>query len=121
MARLLTGDGLFTPGPKLKMLLMSDAGGSADLINNTYTFDDTAAGTLADGALNASGTYKPGNFGTGDTFPAPAPVGPYPDPQLLSVFNGVNPNGTWSLYVFDDVGGDVANINLGWELILPNP
>jgi subtilisin-like proprotein convertase family protein len=106
---------LVGPGGQ-KLLLMSDAGGSADLVNNTYTFDDTAAGTLADGALNASGTYKPSNFGTGDTFPAPAPVGPYTDPQLLSVFNGVNPNGTWSLYVVDDVGGDVGNINLGWEL-----
>jgi len=106
---------LVGPGGQ-KLLLMSDAGGSADLVNNTYTFDDTAAATLADGALNASGTYKPSNFGTGDTFPAPAPVGPYNDPQLLSVFNGVNPNGTWSLYVFDDVGGDIGNINLGWEL-----
>ncbi len=106
---------LVGPGGQ-KLLLMSDAGGSADLVNNTYTFDDMAAATLADGALNASGTYKPSNFGTGDTFPAPAPVGPYNDPQLLSVFNGVNPNGTWSLYVFDDVGGDIGNINLGWEL-----
>jgi subtilisin-like proprotein convertase family protein len=106
---------LVGPGGQ-KLLLMSDAGGSADLVNNTYTFDDAAAGTLADGALNASGTYKPSNFGTGDTFPAPAPVGPYNDPQLLSVFNDVNPNGTWDLYVFDDVGGDVGNINLGWEL-----
>ena len=106
---------LVGPGGQ-KILLLSDAGGSADLVNNTYTFDDAAAGALADGALNASGTYKPSNFGTGDTFPAPAPVGPYNDPQLLSVFNGVNPNGTWSLYVFDDVSGDVGNINLGWEL-----
>ncbi|MGH9880196.1 MAG: S8 family serine peptidase, partial [Pyrinomonadaceae bacterium] len=106
---------LVGPGGQ-KILLMSDAGGSADLVNNTYTFDDAAAATLADGALNPSGTYKPSNFGTGDTFPAPAPVGPYPDPQLLSVFNGVNPNGTWSLYINDDVGGDVGNVNLGWEL-----
>ncbi len=106
---------LVGPGGQ-KLLLMSDAGGSADLVNNTYTFDDAAASTLADGALNASGTYKPSNFGTGDTFPAPAPVGPYPDPQLLSVFNGVNPNGTWSLYIVDDVGGDIGNVNMGWEL-----
>lgn len=108
---------LVGPGGQ-KLLLMSDAGGSADLVNNTYTFDDAAAATLADAALNANGSYKPSNFGTGDTFPAPAPVGPYNDPQLLSVFNGVNPNGTWSLYVVDDVGGDVGNINLGWELAI---
>ncbi len=106
---------LVGPGGQ-KLLLMSDAGGSADLVNNTYTFDDAAASTLADGALNASGTYRPSNFGTGDTFPAPAPVGPYPDPQLLSVFNGVNPNGTWSLFIVDDVGGDIGNVNGGWSL-----
>ncbi len=106
---------LVGPGGQ-KLLLMSDAGGSADIINNTYTFDDAAAAAMTDAGPLASGTFKPSNFGTGDTFPAPAPVGPYPDPQLLSVFNGVNPNGTWSLYVFDDVGGDVGNINLGWEL-----
>ena len=71
---------------------------------------------MADGALNASGRYKPTNFDTGDAFPAPAPVGPYPNPQLLSVFNSVNPNGTWSLYIVDDEGGDTGNVNLGWEL-----
>ena len=106
---------LVGPGGQ-KMLLMSDAGGDPDVVNATYTFDDTAAGTLADGALNASGTYKPSNFGTGDLFPAPAPAGPYTDPQLLSVFNGVNPNGTWSLYVVDDAGVDIGSIAAGWEL-----
>ena len=34
---------LVGPGGQ-KLLLMSDAGGSADIVNNTYTFDDTAAG-----------------------------------------------------------------------------
>lgn len=95
---------------------MSDAGGGADVVNATYTFDDMAASPLSDTALNASGTYKPTNFGTGDTFAPGAPAGPYPDPQLLSVFNGVNPNGTWSLYAQDDVGGDDGVISMGWEL-----
>jgi len=106
---------LVGPGGQ-RLLLMSDAGGAADLVNVNLTFDDMAASTLPDGTQITSGTFRPSNFGTGDTFPAPAPAGPYTDPQLLSVFNGVNPNGTWSLYVVDDVGGDIGNINMGWEL-----
>jgi subtilisin-like proprotein convertase family protein len=111
---------LVGPGGQ-RLLLMSDAGGSPNQVNTTFTFDDEAAAGLPDSFPGTAdrtdtGTYKPSNFGTGDTFPAPAPAGPYADPQLLSIFNGVNPNGTWSLYVVDDAGGDFGNINLGWEL-----
>lgn len=103
-----------------KILLMSDAGGTNDFVNTSLTFDDAAAGSLSDSGANASGTYRPTNFGTGDTFPAtgtpPPPAGPHPDPQLLSAFNGTNPNGAWRLYVTDDVSGDVGNIGGGWTL-----
>ena len=104
---------LVGPGGQ-KLILMSDVGGGTDAVNTTLTFDDTAAGAI--GATVVSGTFKPTNIGTGDIFPAPAPAGPYPDPQLLSVFNGVNPNGTWSLYVVDDAGIDAGSIAQGWEL-----
>ncbi|HET6890303.1 MAG TPA: proprotein convertase P-domain-containing protein [Pyrinomonadaceae bacterium] len=103
---------LVGPGGQ-KLLLMSDVGGGTD-VNATLTFDDTAAGAI--GATVVSGTFKATNLGTGDIFPAPAPAGPYPDPQLLSVFNGVNPNGIWSLYVVDDAGADAGSIAQGWEL-----
>ena len=29
-----------------------------------------------------------------------------------------NPNGSWSLYVFDDSGGDIGAISNGWSLTL---
>ena len=45
-----------------------------------------------------------------------SPAGPFPDPQLLSVFNGINPNGTWSLYVVDEAGVDIGSFAGGWEL-----
>ena len=110
---------LVGPGGQ-KMMLMSDAGGTNDFVNTTLTFDDAAANSLSDSGANPTGTYKPTNFGTGDTFPStgapPPPAGPYPDPQLLSAFNGTNPNGAWRLYVADDVGGDVGNMSGGWEL-----
>lgn len=104
---------LVGPGGQ-KMMLMSDVGGGTDAVNVNLTFDDTAADI---GATLVSGTFRPTNIGTGDLFPAPAPVGPYPDPQLLSIFNGVNPNGTWSLYVVDDAGVDVGSMD-GWELTI---
>jgi len=103
---------LVGPGGQ-RLLLMSDAGGGTDSVNVNLTFDDAAA---AIGATVVSGTFRPTNIGAGDLFPAPAPVGPYPDPQLLSVFNGVNPNGTWSLYVVDDAAVDIGNFNGGWRL-----
>jgi subtilisin-like proprotein convertase family protein len=103
---------LVGPGGQ-RLLLMSDVGGGVDAVNTNLTFDDAAA---AIGATVVSGTFRPTNIGAGDLFPAPAPLGPYPDPQQLSVFNGVNPNGTWSLFVVDDVATDVGNINGGWRL-----
>lgn len=103
---------LVGPGGQ-RLLLMSDVGGGTDAINATLTFDDAGA---AIGATIVSGTFAPTNIGTGDLFPAPAPAGPYPDPQLLSIFNGVNPNGVWALYVVDDAGVDTGNINAGWTL-----
>ena len=102
---------------------MSDSTGSADWAGQTYTFDDSAAAAFPDGTAAPSGSYRPANYGSGDTFAAPAPAGPYLSPaptgaNTLAVFNGLNPNGTWSLYVVDDVGGDVGTIAGGWDLTI---
>jgi subtilisin-like proprotein convertase family protein len=108
-----------------KLILMSDIGGSNDWSNTTYTFSATAASHLSDGGAAGSGTYLPTNYGVAaDPFPAPAPAGPYLNPGpvsatgSLAAFNGLNPNGTWSLYVVDDVGADAGNIAAGWQLTL---
>ena len=104
---------LVGPGGQ-SVLLMSDVGSSIDASNLTFTFDDTGP-ALGTGAL-ASGTYKPTNYGTGDTFPASAPSGPYG--SALSVFNGTDPAGAWRLFVVDDVGGDSGSFSGGWSLKL---
>ncbi len=106
-----------------KFILFSDAGGTNDLVNNTITLDDTAAVLLPTGIIG-TGTFRPANYTAGDTFPAPAPAAPYQNAAtagsatFASLFNGKNPNGTWSLYVVDDASGDVGNISGGWQLTI---
>jgi len=104
---------LVGPGGQ-KVLLMSDAGGGAGINNVTLTFDDAAASKLPDSSAIVAGTYKPTDFVTGDTFPSPAPGGPYG--TTLSAFSGLDPNGTWSLYVLDDAASDSGSIAGGWSL-----
>lgn len=101
-----------------KVLLMSDAGGGADISNVTLTFSDEAAGSLGDATQITTGVYKPSNYGSGDSFPAPAPGGFYEN--SLSVFDGTNPNGTWQLYVIDDRNPSSGSIAAGWTLLLPS-
>ena len=111
-----------------KFVLLSDVSGTNDWVNTTYTLDDNAAANLSDAGANPSGTYKPTNVGaasaTADLFPAPAPALPYNNPApagtatFASTFNGLDPNGTWSLYVTDDAATDAGNINGGWSLTL---
>jgi subtilisin-like proprotein convertase family protein len=110
---------LVGPGGQ-NVMLMSDAGGNAGVTpmsNVTVTFDDSAASQLPQSTQITSGTYRPGNYDPSEILDAPAPAGPYG--TVLSVFNGVNPNGTWLLYVDDDFpsadGGSIAN---GWELTI---
>ncbi|MGH7810284.1 MAG: PEP-CTERM sorting domain-containing protein [Candidatus Binatia bacterium] len=102
----------------LKIILMSDAGGPHDVTNINLTFDDQAGAALPNGSALASGSFTPANYtgngGANDFFPGPAPAGPYG--SLLSIFNGSDPNGTWSLFVFDDEGADVGTIANGWSL-----
>ncbi len=100
------------------VILMSDAGGSAAASAVTYTFDDAAAANMQDNAANPSGSYKPTNYGAGDTWPAPGP-GASPSSTTLGSIVG-NPNGNWSLYVVDDRSGDIGFIAT-WSLALNVP
>jgi Ca2+-binding RTX toxin-like protein len=110
---------MFLRGPGgQKVMLMSDAGGgySSRLNNVNLTFRDSASGTLPDGSQITSGTYRPTDYEVGDTFPTPAPAGPYG--TALSAFNGTNPNGAWQLFVQDDTGWDSGSIAGGWSLTI---
>ncbi|HUS17323.1 MAG TPA: S-layer homology domain-containing protein, partial [Chloroflexia bacterium] len=98
------------------VLLMSDTGGSLDVNGINLTFQDGAP-ALPDGGQIVGGTYRPTDYEVGDTFPAPAPVGPY-GTNLLIAFGGSNPNGVWSLFIVHDGANDVASIAGGWSLTI---
>ena len=104
-----------------KSYLMAKSGSSHTLNNVTLTFDDSATTRLphfyADGPM-VSGTNQPTSYAlAAPPFPpALTPAAPYA--TNLSVFNGNNPNGTWSLYVIDDALGNSGAIANGWSLNL---
>lgn len=98
------------------VVLLSDAGSNFDLTGTTLVFDDEAAGLAPGTERILGGSYQPTNYGTSDPFNAPAPAGPYG--SALSVFDGINANGTWSLYVMDDGSGDSGQILKGWSLTI---
>lgn len=99
-----------------RVMLLSDVGGNADATNLVITISSDAANGAPDSVALTSGTYLPTDFEPGDAFDAPAPAGPYG--TSLSTFTGINPNGTWSLYIMDDLNGDGGVVINGWQLVL---
>jgi hypothetical protein len=106
------------------VILMSDAGGDNNVTQGPVvaadlTFDQQAANQLpADTGPLVSGTYRPVDDDD-DTPPNPPDTWPAPAPALsnstdLNTFNGIDPNGTWNLWMVDDQGQSNININGGW-------
>jgi len=101
-----------------RVMLMSDAGGGlANALNNvTITFDDAAANAIPDATRITNGTYRAANYLT-----QVDPISPFPNNTpwtntSLATFDGINPNGVWSLYVVDDASGQNGLIANGWSL-----
>ena len=81
----------------------------------TLTFDDAASLSLPSVGVLSSTSYRPTNYDPlSDIFPPPAPSGPYGN--ALAVFNGTDPNGTWSMYAVDDSPGETGAVGGGWRL-----
>lgn len=106
-------------------LLFDTAGGYCNdpVANAVITLDDEAA-TSYPCNTSPSGTFKPTSAPVtpeGDcvqdnnAFGSPAPSAPYP--VALSAFDGGPGSGTWSLFVFDQFGGDVGSLS-SWSLDL---
>src|SRR5687767_12155482 len=107
-----------------RSLVMSDAGGSGDHTNVSFTFDQTAAALMPDGPTTPipSGTFRPSNYaglvtpepGGQDNFPMAGGLMSYPTD--FNIFNGTNPNGAWNLYVVDDQVIDNVALPSGWSI-----
>lgn len=103
-------------------VFMSDTGGNVASTGVNITLDDAAATQLPNSGSIATGTYRPADYNVdSDPFPAPAPVptnfaAPNGSATFASVYGGLAPNGTWSLFASDDTGGG-ANGTIGsWSL-----
>ena len=105
-------------GDAFNLVLMSDACGGANIVNQDFIFDDDALLPLSpapDVVGCVGGSFKPSNYGPTETYPAPAPA-PSTNLTLADAFNGSNPNGAWRLYIRDDVEADGGEIAGGWTL-----
>jgi subtilisin-like proprotein convertase family protein len=100
------------------VMLMEHTGAFYSVTNVVLTFDstDTSAQNLSSNSSLASGTFLPTAYSPFDTLPGLALV-PAGDTNL-DLFNGTNPNGLWSLYVYDDTQGNEGVITGGWSLAL---
>jgi uncharacterized repeat protein (TIGR01451 family) len=96
-----------------KVGLVSHCGGGHPVTNVNLTIDDSALIGLSSSGQIVSGTFKPSVFDPAVSYPS-TPAGPVAN--NLASFNGIAPNGTWSLYVIDDSVGDAGQIAGGWTL-----
>ncbi len=110
------------PDGTSNLVLLSDVGDPDQLVtisDQTLTFDDTADSVVPAQLTVTSGTYRPTNTNAGgatDTFPASAPT-PSSQTTLAGAFTGLSSaNGTWSLYVVDDVLDETGTMAGGWSI-----
>jgi uncharacterized delta-60 repeat protein/uncharacterized repeat protein (TIGR01451 family) len=112
-------DALLVSPTGQKSFLMAKCGYSFTVNNVTLTFDDAATNSpLPHFGQIVSGTNRPTSYAVATP---PFPPGLTPPPPYytnLSVFNGNNPNGAWSLYVIDDTPNNDGFIANGWSLSL---
>ena len=108
---------LVGPGGQ-SVMLMEGAGGGIPTANAVLVFNQAATQTLPlSGTLNSAFPYRPTAHAMGYAdLPASAPARPYG--TSLTAFADTNPNGSWRLYVADNVPySDGAWLD-GWQLEL---
>ncbi len=103
------------------VMLVSPAGRNLTVMSDIYSLNGDRTFTFADGAPTLvdgapSGRYAPTDAGGPNTFPAPAPAQSGAT-TFTGAFDGTDPNGTWQLFVYDDIGGGAGTIG-SWSLTI---
>ena len=110
---------LVSPTTARNLDFMSNVGGGEPGVSGVnLTFDDAAANSVPLGSTPTSGTYKPTTYdASADYFYSPAPT-PSSYTTLAAAFDGIAPNGVWSLYVVDGGPGDYGSLSGGWSMTI---
>jgi hypothetical protein len=107
---------LVGPGGQAVVLMTAAIGNNNPMSNLTFTLSDQTTYPLPVDSPLLDGNFQPTDYATSYVFPSPAPPQPYA--THLSAFDGLSPNGTWSLYVSDEGSGDNGQIAGGWSLAI---
>lgn len=104
---------LVAPGATTAQVMSDVARLQSELNGLTLTLDDQAGGGLPSESNLIPGSFQPRNF-VDDS----EDFSDFDTPNvLLATFNGLNPNGTWSLLVQDDELQDTGSLE-GWTLVI---
>ena len=104
---------LQSPGGAILNLISSNGGNSSNFTNTIFT--DESPALLAAGAAPFTGSYKPNGFnGTQCTLT--------PTVSTFSAIGGgtLNPNGVWTLRVYDIYAGDIGTLD-SWDITFTGP
>src|SRR5436190_4578946 len=116
---------LLLVGPNgVRTLIISDAGGSGQIVHNEYLFQ-WGEPAFPDETVPPVGYYFQANYpglatpepGGMDNFPGVSGLANYPVVHLYNLTNGTGV-GTWQLYVVDDETGNLSSLPNGWTIRL---
>jgi hypothetical protein len=93
---------ILSKGVQPGRLVMEHVGDGDNVSDITLTLDDEAANDLPDEDALVTGRFKPTNG--------------YDKIESLAAFDGLSPNGNWTLRVVDHVDGDCGELGDGWSL-----
>ena len=101
---------LVAPNGTLVVLLNRVGTGSGNPSQNYFGYSTAGFDNVSlDDSATGGGIHNVANPGS------QPPVSYTPDGGSLASFNGVDPNGTWTLFFADQAGGNTSTLN-GWSL-----